>query len=63
MKTVSIFDDVHRDVKAEAARREMTLPNYASELLRVGNSLVQDGTLKIGEAPEDAPQEEQAALK
>ena len=36
MKKVTIYDDVHRDVKLEAVRLGRTFPNMASELLRRG---------------------------
>lgn len=34
MKKLSIYDDVHKDVKVEAAKGETSVPHMASELLR-----------------------------
>jgi hypothetical protein len=47
MKKVSIFDDVHKDVKVEAAKEDTSVPNMASELLRWALKEVRAGRCKL----------------
>lgn len=34
MKKVTLYEDVHREVKVEAAKEETSVPHMASELIR-----------------------------
>ncbi|MBK1883690.1 hypothetical protein JIN85_14830 [Luteolibacter pohnpeiensis] len=55
MKSLKVYDDVHRDIKVEAARSGRTTTNLASELMRAGLKAVKAGKLKLGKVATPSP--------
>lgn len=47
MKKTNLYDDVHKEVKVEAARNETSVPHLASELLRWALKEARDGRCKL----------------
>ncbi|MCW1921287.1 hypothetical protein OKA05_01910 [Luteolibacter arcticus] len=54
MKKLLIHDEVHREVKAEAARQGRSVPDTGSELLATALDLLREG--KIEFPPQPAPE-------
>ena len=49
MKKTNLYDDVHKDVKVEAAKAETSVPNMASELLRWALKEYRAGRCKLAD--------------
>ena len=53
MKTTKLYDDVHTDLKVEAARSGRTTLNVGSELLKKALLMVKEGKWKISSLPKE----------
>lgn len=51
MKTLKVYDEVHRGIKVLAAESGRTTTNVASEILRAGMRLVKRGKISLKDAP------------
>ena len=47
MKSIKVYEEIHRAVKAEAARSDRSVPNVASEILRFGLEALKKGKLSL----------------
>jgi plasmid stability protein len=51
MKSLKIYNDVHRDLKVEAAKSGRNTSNLGSELLRVALNQLKSGKIKTEKLP------------
>jgi len=55
MKTLKVYDEVHREVKSEAAKTGRPVPNMGSALLRAALDLLHEGKIELPPPPTQEP--------